>query len=378
MLKNLSIRLRLTLLSIFLLTICCFVLTFVLNFSANKMADIIEAMPLTPSYEGDEFGVAIPLDQSIVAIPATPASQLARQSFFNKSIFYMIAIVVLGGVITYYITGRALKPLSALRSQMKNRTVHNLSEDLVVPQSHDEIADLTCSFNEMTNKLGDAFEMQKRFSQSAAHELRTPLTVLKTKVEVFKMKNSHTPEEYDKLLDVISTHTNRLAELVTDLLTLTNMDAMELDDSINIKTLLSDIAEELSPLTIEKNINIKINADKPVIIKGNESLIHRALYNLIENAIKYNNQDGSVHVEITDEVSTNQAVISIKDTGIGIPPNLIENIFEPFFRVDKSRSRQMGGVGLGLSIVQSIIDKHNGTIDISKNSPCGTIFRVII
>ena len=373
MLKKLPIRARLTALSILAITACCIGLTIILNFSANRMADVIEAIPLTPATKVTEETTMWVQAPSIGISTTSIDSRIARTHFLYQSILYMVLIVAIGGGLTYYITGKALMPLRELSHQMKNRTVHNLSEDLPVPEIHDEIADLTISFNQMSSKLEEAFVMQKRFSQSAAHELRTPLTVLKTKVDVFKMKKEHTSEEYNNLLSVITTHTNRLSELVKDLLDMTNMEVLICDEQIELNALLQDVVEELIPLTKEKNISINVyGASKSIV--GNQSLLHRAFYNLIENAIKYNTENGTVDISIDD--ATDHAVITITDTGIGIPKDLEELIFEPFFRVDKSRSRQMGGAGLGLSTVKTIIEKHHGVISVSENEPTGSRFTI--
>lgn len=369
------IRMRLTILSVLLLSICCIGLTVILNISANRMADVIEAAPVMPSTYVGETPNSEGMDISMLSLTPSESSQAARQDFLGQSILYMVVIVIVGGGLTYVISGRALRPLQELSSQMKNKTVHNLSEELELPPAKDEIADLTCSFNEMSRKLDEAFSMQKRFSQSAAHELRTPLAVLKTKVDVFKKKPSHTPEEYDRLLTVISTHTDRLSHLVKDLLDLTNTDALEYDETVALKPLLLEIIDELSPLTVPKKINVTMYGIE-LTVQGNRSLLHRAFYNLIENAIKYNLDNGSV--DITLAIKDGCKVVTIADSGIGIPQEMRDLIFEPFFRVDKSRSRQMGGAGLGLSMVKSIIDQHHGEIIVTESKNGGSSFQITL
>ncbi|WP_312496162.1 sensor histidine kinase [Anaerosporobacter sp.] len=376
MLKKISIRVRLTVLSILTLIVCCVGLTIILNISANRMADVIEATPIIPALEINKESTAqTPPPISMIPLSPSKESQIARTNFLYQSILYMLLVVATGGGITYFVSGKALVPLRELSNQMKNRTIHNLSEDLPVPVSNDEIADLTGSFNQMSNKLDEAFAMQKRFSQSAAHELRTPLTVLKTKVDVFNKKKEHTADEYDKLLSVITTHTDRLAELVMDLLDLTNMDALDCNEQIELKALLSDITQELAPLAWEKNIVVTVEGTEKDV-PGNKSLLHRAFYNLIENAINYNTEYGEVHIRVED--ASGQGLVTISDTGIGIPTELQELIFEPFFRVDKSRSRQMGGAGLGLATVKTIIEKHNGSVTVSTNEVGGSCFTIQI
>lgn len=338
------------------------------------MANVIEATPITPAKSVDNV---IDMENAIQAAPTLPSetSYAARKSFLQDSILYMIILVVIGAVLTYYLSGKALKPLQELSSQMKNLTVHNLSEDLEIPKSKDEVADLTYSFNEMSNKLDEAFSMQKRFSENAAHELRTPLSVLKTKVEVFEKKKSHTKEEYDSLLNVISTHTNRLSELVSDILNFTNMDAMEYNHKVEIKGLIEDIVDELTIPAKERHIMVSLKGMEQFVI-GNTNLLHRAFFNLVENAIKYNHENGSVNIEVS--CVNDQTLVTIEDTGIGIPEEMRTLIFEPFFRVDKSRSRQMGGAGLGLTMVKNIIDKHGGQIRVLENQRGGSSFLVTL
>lgn len=374
MLKKISIRARLTILSILTLIVCCVGLTIILNISANRMADVIEATPVTPAIDTNNTLSAL-MPPTVDMIPLNPSkeSQVARTNFLYQSILYMLLVVATGGGITYFVAGQALIPLRELSNQMKNRTIHNLSEELPVPESNDEISDLTDAFNQMSNKLDEAFAMQKRFSQSAAHELRTPLTVLKTKVDVFNKKKEHTADEYDKLLSVITTHTDRLAELVMDLLDLTNMDALECNEQIELKALLIDITQELTHLAGKKNIVVTVEGTEKDVL-GNKSLLHRAFYNLIENAIKYNTMNGEVHIHVAD--AQGQGLVTVSDTGIGIPMEFQELIFEPFFRVDKSRSRQMGGAGLGLATVRTIIEKHNGSITVGTNEAGGSCFTI--
>lgn len=369
MINKLSIRIRLTVLSILLLIICCVGLTIILNFSANKMANAIEATPILPSISTD--------DMADVLIPALPPSVVndAKQGFKYESIIYMLLIVMLGGIITYYLSGKALKPLNELNSQIKNMTVHNLSEDIDLPKAKDEIYDITSSFNEMTHKLNNAFLMQKRFSQSAAHELRTPLTVIKTKLDVFKKRKAHSIDEYNSLIEIMSSHTNRLSNIVKSLLSLSNTEDIELDESIDIYNLLQDIKKDLYTFAISKCVDINIENSK-VNVLGNHDLLYRAFYNIIENAIKYNTKDGKIDVKIIS--NKNSCSVKIADTGIGIPDDMKMDIFEPFFRVDKSRSREIGGAGLGLSIVKSIIEKHSGTIAVESNEAMGTTFIITL
>lgn len=376
-LENMPIRLRLTVMTVALLTVCCIGLTLILNFSASRMATRIDAMPLLPALQ-DSVNGGIAQSPSVTTLPiaTSAATQKAKIDFKIESIMYMLFIIVGGGLSTYYISGRALQPLHKLNGQVKNINAHNLAETLTVPPTKDEIAELTVTFNNMTGKLDDSFKMQQRFSASAAHELRTPLAVLQTKVDVFKKKKTHTNEEYDALISVIEKQTQRLRGLVSNLLDMTNMDDNDEQSSIYVKDIFEDIISELAHIANNHQVTLSLDCDDSVIL-GNTDLLYRAFYNLAENGIKYNIDGGTVEM-IVNKSNDEQVAIHIKDTGIGIDDEDKKIIFEPFYRVDKSRSRQMGGTGLGLSTVASIIKKHNGTITVTDNAKNGTDFTVIL
>ncbi|MGY3187591.1 signal transduction histidine kinase [Lysinibacillus sp. TE18511] len=378
MFKKMPIRLRLTVMMIILLTICCIGLTLILNFSAGIMATRIDAAALLPAQvvgEGSNSMDSLQTPPDVMMPTPSEESQQARTDFKMNSIVYLLIVIVGGGVLTYYVSGKVLKPLDTLNSQIKNRTVHNLSETMDIPSTNDEIAELTQSFNEMTDTLNDAFMMQSRFSANAAHELRTPLAVLKTKVDVFKKKHIHSTEEYDALISVFEKQIQRLSELVSSLLDMTNMNDELANETICLKDVLEDIVSELSHIADEKDVTLYLDCDESVVY-GNTDLLYQALYNIIENGIKYNIVGGMVI--ITDKTDKKQVIVEIKDTGIGIPDDEKKNIFEPFYRVDKSRSREMGGSGLGLSIVQSIIHKHNGSIVVTDHENGGTCFEITL
>ncbi|WP_068984263.1 MULTISPECIES: sensor histidine kinase [Lysinibacillus] len=378
MFKKMPIRLRFTVMMIILLTICCIGLTLILNFSAGIMATRIDAATLLPAQvvgEDNNNMDSLQTPPDVMMLTPSEESQQARTDFKMNSIVYLLIVIVGGGVLTYYISGKVLKPLDILNSQIKNRTVHNLSETMDIPSTNDEIAELTQSFNEMTNKLNDTFMMQSRFSANAAHELRTPLAVLKTKVDVFKKKHTHSAEEYNALIYVFEKQIQRLSELVSSLLNMTNMNDELANETICLKDVLEDIVSELSHIAEEKDVTLYLDCDESVVY-GNTDLLYQALYNIVENGIKYNIDGGMVI--ITVKTDKKQVVVEIKDTGIGIPDEEKKNIFEPFYRVDKSRSREMGGSGLGLSIVHSIIQKHNGNILITDHENGGTCFEITL
>ncbi|WP_297637351.1 HAMP domain-containing sensor histidine kinase [uncultured Clostridium sp.] len=373
MFRKVSIKTRITLITVIFLISCCIGLTLVLNRSAFKMT-----AALTMPSEG--------MDAQISQAMLTPAQNLniepeeeikakleiakAEKAYKTVSLGYMILFIAIGGGLMYFSINRALRPLSKLSTEIKNKSIENLSEEVYVSEREDEIHDLAISFNSMTEKVNEAFLMQKRFSNNAAHELRTPLTVMRTKLDVFKKRKNPNSEEYDKLIQSMNNQVVRLSDIVSSLLSLTNMEDMDLHQKINLKEMMETICNDLYFISEKKGVKINI-IGKEEVIQGNYDLIYRAFYNLIENSIKYNNENGEVYINIKSENE-----IIIKDTGIGIPDNMKENIFEPFFTVDKSRSRKLGGAGIGLSIVKSILDKHNGEIIVSDNEDKGSIFTI--
>lgn len=369
MLKKMSIRLKITLYSTLLLTACCILLTCILNYYAFHMADVIDAVKTVPAQRIGDVTNMLPL------VPSE-AAQTAKWVFGNQSILYMLLIIFGGSVLTYYVFGKALLPLQKLNTQVKNMTISHLSETLSVTDADDEIAELTYSFNEMTDKLNEAFLTQQRFSANAAHELRTPLAVLQTKVDVFKKNRTHTPEEYDVLVAVFEKQISRLRSLIKTLLDMTNIDDIREQAAIPLKEVFEDIMSELSSLADSRHITLSLSCSD-CTVRGSLDLLYRAFYNLIENGIKYNKEGGTVSVTVTIRTAE-QVEILICDTGIGIPNEMKKHIFEPFFRVDKSRSREMGGAGLGLAMAEQIISRHNGSITVSDNEHEGSCFRIVL
>lgn len=365
--KAVSLRARLTALSVLLLAVCCMGLTLALNFSAYDMVGAIEAAVVQPALPGS--GTAPPVPEEVGPVFSTTLSvpsQQARTAFSRTSLLYMLLIIAAGGGLTYVLVGRALEPLKRLSGHMKTCTAGDLSRQLPVPQPRDEIAELTEAFNQMTGKLDRSFAMQRRFAQSAAHELRTPLTVLRTKLEVFQKRAGRSREEYDRLLETVAAQTGRLSELVKELLELAEMER----GPVALLELLEQVRAELAPLAKEHQIELTLEGEEQTVT-GNRTLLARVFFNLEENAVKYNRPGGSVHVALSPE-----AVVTVSDTGPGVPEELRELIFEPFYRVDKSRSRQMGGAGLGLSTVKAIVERHGGSVEVDKAPEGGCRFTV--
>ena len=296
---------------------------------------------------------------------------------------------------TYFLTKKTLTPLQKLTSEVSQIQAQNLSTQLAVPNSKDEIAQLTSSFNEMLTRLDNAFSTQKQFSANAAHELRTPLAVLQTNLEVFEKKQEPEMVEYQQLFTMIKEQTARLSQLVGTLLDMTNLKSVPRTDHVSLEELVDEVFCDLDPVAEKAGISIHFNdsasqdwhtdvhtPDASALnnnirnITGSYVLLYRAVYNLVENAIKYNRPHGSVSVSVKQE--NGQAMVLVTDTGIGISPENQKKIFDPFFRVDKSRSRAMGGAGLGLALVDSIAKEHGGTVKVLESSETGSTIALML
>lgn len=368
--RSISLRLRVALMCGVLLAVCCLLLTLSHNYYAYEMADAIEAIPLQPALTVGE--AEAPLMEDLTLAETT---RLARTTFRIQSVIAMGIIVAVGCLMAYWLTEKALSPLRQLDEQIRSRTAADLDRPLPVPASGDEVARLTVSFNEMSQNLSQAFEQQKRFSQCAAHELRTPLAVLKTRIALFRKKGLCGTPETAELLDVLEEQTNRLSALVSDLLALTNMDGLECSEQIDVPDLLFHTVEGLRELAQEHCVRIQLQTE-PGVVLGNRTLLERAFFNLIDNAIKYNRPDGTVTVRAVREAEVIR--VEVMDEGIGIPKAFREQIFFPFFRVDKSRSRQFGGAGLGLSLVRAIADIHSGKVWAEEAPGQGSKFVMVL
>ena len=333
--QRLSLRLRVTLVCGLLLAACCLLLTLSHNYYAYEMADAIEAIPLQPAVALNG-GSSSPMEELSLAQATLPVRRLFRV----QSLLAMGVIVAVGCLMVYWLTGKALAPLRRPDEQIRSRTA-------------------AASFNQMSQNLSQAFAQQKRFSQCAAHELRTPLTVLKTRMALFRKKGLCSTPETDALLRVLEEQTQRLSDLVGDLLALSNMDTLECGDRVDVPQLLADTVEDLLEPARQHQVSIQLHT-QPGTVLGNRTLLERAFFNLVENAVKYNRPNGTVTVSAA--CTGGVLRVEITDQGIGIPQELLQQVFEPFFRVDPSRSRQLGGAGLGLSLVRAIAELHNGQV----------------
>lgn len=356
--QRVSLRMRITLICAALLTICCILLTISNNLSAALMADQISAVSVLPARDTIP-GTPVPETDWAPVTDTTPALQQAQKVFHTRSLLVMAVILAAGLLLIYHLVGKALAPLHQLSTQIHDRTVQDLAQPLPVSNSGDEVMELAQSFNEMSRRLNRAFVMQRSFSQNAAHELRTPLAVLKTRVGLFRKKQDFTPQATEDFLGIAECEVNRLSGMVDSLLKLTNLEQVPRTDRIELRALLRQAAGDVSPLAGSKGSAILTDAG-PGAITGSSELLRRALFNLAENAVKYGPEGGQVRLHAALDGA--EAVITVTDQGPGIPPELRERIFEPFFRVDAARSREAGGAGLGLALVRSIAEVHGGSV----------------
>ncbi|MEG2421991.1 MAG: ATP-binding protein, partial [Oscillospiraceae bacterium] len=313
--------------------------------------------------------------------PVTPTPNPLKEQVLNaeykyriESVIYVICIVCVAGLATYMITETCLYPLVTLKNQVSKLSAANLSADFLsaVPHTGDEVESLWRAFYGMRLRLDDSFETQKRFSASAAHELRTPLSILQTKLDVFSKEENHKKEEYDALLAAVDTQTERLSLLVKDLLELSCMGEIAMDDTIFFAPMMEELAMNLEPMAAQKSMTFSVQGD--ATIRGNDGLVTRALFNLLENAVKYGKVGG--HISLTACQTDSGAELLVSDDGPGIPPVHRSHIFEPFYRADTSRSRSMGGAGLGLAMTRSILRRHGGDVTLDGETATGATFRL--
>ena len=364
-----SLRLRITLLCVLLLTLCCAALAVTSNLSAIQLADTITAVPLEPAQSVPS--TVIDGEPALIA-PAAPVIQQAQRIFHTQSLLATAAILAMGLLLIYLLVGHALAPLKDLNAQIQRRTAKDLNQPLSIPDRGDEVTQLAQSFQELSQRLSRAFVMQRSFSQNAAHEFRTPLAVLKTRIGLFRKKRDFAPLTTGVFLDILEGEVDRLSGMVDSLLKLTNLEQVPRTDQVELQELLGQVAEDMSPLASGKGSVILVDSAPGTIIISSRELLRRALFNLVENAVKYGPEGGQVR--LCAELDGTDMVISVADQGPCIPPELRERVFEPFFRVDTARSRELGGTGLGLALVRAIVEVHGGSVWVEEHQAGGNRF----
>lgn len=368
---KLKLREKITMIFIICSTIMCIGLTLSVFHSANE---VVKSIPTIQAISIDEIKNN---SETIITPRILPITKIEQENkkFRLETIYIMIGIIFLGSGIIFFFIGKSLKPLEALTDKVWNQKIEDLSKDIPLPYSDDEIFKLTQAFNKRNKQIYDSYCIQKNFSANAAHELYTPIAVMQTKLEVFSLIPNRSIEEYQFLIGFMEENTKRLSAIIENLMKITNRDYVDLSQKIFLNELIEETFFELEDDMNKQNIIAQVKG-KNTIVKGNDTLLKQGIYNLINNAVKYNVNGGTILVAIADGDDTVQ--ISIKDTGIGVPNECKEHLFEPFYRVDKSRSREIGGSGLGLAIAKKIIELHNGEINITDNIPKGTIFTITL
>lgn len=369
--KRRSLQWKLTVITAIIVILSCLAISYAISKSAissmSKIEDsAVAILPTSPAT--DTTGEVVQLQISTKDVISDMAKGI-QSDFWKSSLLITIIITVASSSMMYFFIGYALKPLQNLGEQIEDIQAKNLKYLVVSDQSSIEIEQLTNAFNEMLERLSNTFAAQRQFSANAAHELRTPLAVMRTKLEVFEKNNNPSAAEYQETVHMIRMQTSRLSHVIDILLEMTDLQSAQKQDRISLADMAEEVICDLTAVADKKEITITQNPGTAEII-GNDTLIYRAIYNLVENAIKYNHTGGNVTVSIKED--SEFATVIISDNGPGIQQEDWQHIFEPFFRVDKSRSRDMGGAGLGLALVKEITRQHGGDVYVVQSSKNGT------
>ena len=377
--KRMSLQWRLTCITTLCIAIICGCLTmFVYKngvYYIDSLHDAVESQGDEKGNKSDEIYISIPDDKWDEF-----ADEFSVQVYNNKtnykrnSLIITVLLALLGGVVTYFISGHALRPIREFSDKIEEVQAQNLSDSRIEENNVKELNQLGISYNKMLERLSEAFEIQRQFTANAAHELRTPLALMQVQLDLYNSA-SHPGNDADTLqtIKMVTEQNDKLNRMVKTLLDMSELQTVGRDDKIILDAIVEEVLADLEPLAVEKNIKLIGKCEDATMI-GSDILIYRLVYNLVENAIKYNHPLGQVTV--TAYQRNKHVYLSVEDTGSGIPKELRERVFEPFFRVDKSRSRELGGVGLGLAFVREIVRVHDGSICIKSGKTGGTIFEV--
>ena len=378
--KKISLQWRLTCITTLCIAIICGCLTmFVYKNGVYYMDSLQKAVDA----QGDDSGGGS--EEIYISIPEDKWNEFSndfsvqvynnKEDYKRNSLIISALLALLGGVAAYFISGHALKPIREFSDKIEEVQAQNLADSGIEESKIKELNQLSVSYNKMLERLSDAFEIQRQFTANAAHELRTPLSLMQVQLDLYH-STQHPGSDADtvQMIKMLTEQNDRLGKMVKTLLDMSELQTVGRDEKIILNDLVDEVLEDLEPLAQEKNIKL-IGKYKNITMIGSDILIYRLVYNLVENAIKYNHSDGQVTVNAYKKQK--HIYLSVEDTGSGIPKELRERVFEPFFRVDKSRSRELGGVGLGLALVHEIVRVHDGTISINSNPAGGTIFEVI-
>ena len=372
--KRLSLQWRITLMTVLLIGVTCVIMNLLLCSSGVYYMDTIaDSLQGSGTVILNEDG-AVSFDPQHIA----PDEELtivvdgAQGRFRTTNWYITAAVMLLSGVLTYFVSGRALKPLRSFASQVEQVQLNNLADMRIDEDTISEFRQLSRSFNQMLERLNNAFAAQRQFTGNAAHELRTPLTLMQAQLDLFSSEHPDVPPEIAEFLALLREQTERLTRLTKTLLEMSNLRQVARNERIQLAPMIEEIFTDLAPLVEKRGITLEADGDG--VMTGSDALIYRLIFNLTENAVKYNRPGGSVQVCVTQE--TEKLLIRVSDTGCGIPEKYQQSIFQPFFRVDKSRSREYGGAGLGLSLVWEIADLHGGSVWVEESSDKGTTIAV--
>lgn len=377
--KRMSLQWRLTCITTLCIAIICGCLTMFVYKNGvhyiDSLQDAVESQGDEKGNESDEIYISIPDDKWDEF-----ADEFSVQVYNNKtdykrnSLIITVLLALFGGVVTYFISGHALRPIREFSDKIEEVQAQNLSDSRIEENNVKELNQLGISYNKMLERLSEAFEIQRQFTANAAHELRTPLALMQVQLDLYNSA-SHPGNDADTLqtIKMVTEQNDKLNRMVKTLLDMSELQTVGRDDKIILDAIVEEVLADLEPLAVEKNIKL-IGKCEDATMTGSDILIYRLVYNLVENAIKYNHPLGQVTV--TAYQRNKHVYLSVEDTGSGIPKELRERVFEPFFRVDKSRSRELGGVGLGLAFVREIVRVHDGSICIKSGKTGGTIFEV--
>ena len=372
--KRISLQWRITLMTVLLIGVTCVAMNLLLCSSGVYYMDtIVDSLQGSGTVILNEEGTAS-FDPQLIA----PNEELtivvdgAQGRFRTTNWYITAAVTLLSGILAYFVSGRALKPLRSFASQVEMVQMTNLADMKIDEDVLPEFKQLSCSFNQMLERLNTAFAAQRQFTGNAAHELRTPLALMQAQLELFSAEHPAVLPETAEFLTLLREQTERLTQMTRTLLEMSNLQQVARNERIQLAPMIEEIFTDLAPLSDKRGVTL--TAEGNGIMPGSDALIYRLIFNLTENAVKYNRQGGSVRVSVTQEPE--KLLLRVSDTGCGIPEEYQRSIFQPFFRVDKSRSREYGGAGLGLSLVWEIADLHGGSVWVEESSDKGTTIAV--
>ena len=377
--KRMSLQWRLTCITTLCIAIICGCLTMFVYKNGvhyiDSLQDAVESQGDEKGNKSDEIYISIPDDKWDEFVDEFSVQVYNNKADYKRnSLIITVLLALLGGVVTYFISGHALRPIREFSDKIEEVQAQNLSDSRIEENNVKELNQLGISYNKMLERLSEAFEIQRQFTANAAHELRTPLALMQVQLDLYNSA-SHPGNDADTLqtIKMVTEQNDKLNRMVKTLLDMSELQTVGRDDKIILDAIVEEVLADLEPLAVEKNIKLIGKCEDATMI-GSDILIYRLVYNLVENAIKYNHPLGQVTV--TAYQRNKHVYLSVEDTGRGIPKKLRERVFEPFFRVDKARSRELGGVGLGLAFVREIVRVHDGSICIKSGKTGGTIFEV--